>query len=65
MTDVAIDRPEVGTTRKSAFDWAPVKKVGFYLLLALIAFYLVFPFYWAINSSLKTESQLAMTPTTS
>ena len=25
---------------------------------------LTFPFYWAINSSLKTESQLAMTPAT-
>jgi trehalose/maltose transport system permease protein len=64
MTDIAIDRPEVATGQRSSFDWTPVKKVGFYLLLALIAFYLVFPFYWAINSSLKTEAQLAMTPTT-
>ena len=26
--------------------------------------YLLFPFYWAVNSSLKNENQLMMTPTT-
>ncbi|NMB45433.1 MAG: carbohydrate ABC transporter permease [Firmicutes bacterium] len=36
----------------------------FWLILVLIIFYLVFPFYWAINSSLKTEAQLQMTPAT-
>jgi trehalose/maltose transport system permease protein len=30
----------------------------------LIAVFLLFPFYWAINSSLKTEAQLQMTPAT-
>ncbi len=40
------------------------KKVGFYLLLAFILLYLLFPFYWAVNSSLKTEAQLQMTPAT-
>ena len=34
----------------------------FWLLIAVIAIYLIFPFYWAINSSLKTENQLQMTP---
>ena len=33
-------------------------RVGFYLLLALIIFYTVFPFYWAIVSSLKSGSDL-------
>jgi trehalose/maltose transport system permease protein len=33
-------------------------RVGFYILLALIVFYAVFPFYWAIVSSLKTGSGL-------
>src|SRR5690606_15159034 len=33
-------------------------RIGFYLLLALIIFYTVFPFYWAIVSSLKSGSQL-------
>ena len=33
-------------------------RIGFYLLLAVIIFYTVFPFYWAIVSSLKSGSQL-------
>lgn len=39
-------------------------RIGFWALLALIAVFLLFPFYWAINSSLKTEPQLRMTPAT-
>jgi trehalose/maltose transport system permease protein len=35
-----------------------VARVAFYLLLALIVFYTVFPFYWAIVSSLRTGSAL-------
>ncbi|NMB12897.1 MAG: carbohydrate ABC transporter permease [Firmicutes bacterium] len=41
-----------------------VSTVVFWTLLVIIFFYLVFPFYWAINSSLKTEAQLQMTPAT-
>lgn len=33
-------------------------RIGFYLLVAFIVFYAVFPFYWAIVSSLKTGSAL-------
>lgn len=33
-------------------------KAAFYLLLAVIVFYTVFPFYWAIVSSLKAGSEL-------
>lgn len=33
-------------------------KAGFYLLLLVIGFYTVFPFYWAIVSSLKSGSAL-------
>ena len=33
-------------------------RVAFYLFLALIVFYTVFPFYWAIVSSLKAGSEL-------
>jgi trehalose/maltose transport system permease protein len=33
-------------------------RVGFYLLLAVIIFYTVFPFYWAIISSLESGSAL-------
>lgn len=40
------------------------KKIGFWLLITFICIYLLFPFYWAINSSLKTEDQLMMMPAT-
>jgi len=36
----------------------------FYIVLAIVAVYLLFPFYWAINSSLKTENMLQITPAT-
>jgi trehalose/maltose transport system permease protein len=36
-------------------------RVAFYLFLALIVFYTVFPFYWAIVSSLRTGSGLFST----
>jgi len=39
-------------------------RFGFWILIVLIAIFLLFPFYWAINSSLKTEPQLRMTPAT-
>lgn len=35
-----------------------IGKIAFYLLLALIGLYTVFPFYWAIVSSLKSGSAL-------
>jgi trehalose/maltose transport system permease protein len=38
--------------------------VAFYLLIAVIFVYLVFPFYWAINSALKTQAELIQTPAT-
>ena len=37
---------------------ALLNRVVFWLLLAIIFVYLVFPFYWAISSSLKTEAEL-------
>ena len=39
-------------------------KIGFWILVIFIFFYMLFPFYWAVNSSLKSESQLQMTPAT-
>lgn len=39
-------------------------RIGFYLLLAILFFNLVFPFYWAVSSSLKSDFQLAMMPAT-
>lgn len=33
-------------------------RIGFWLLIILILVYVLFPFYWAVNSSLKTEREL-------
>lgn len=39
-------------------------QIAFWFAIFLIAVYMLFPFYWAINSSFKTENQLQMTPAT-
>ncbi|PZC52849.1 MULTISPECIES: carbohydrate ABC transporter permease [unclassified Mesotoga] len=39
-------------------------KIAFWVLIIFIFFYMLFPFYWAVNSSLKSEAQLQMTPAT-
>jgi trehalose/maltose transport system permease protein len=41
-----------------------VRRILFWVLVIAILVYLAFPFYWALNSSLKREAQLQMTPTT-
>lgn len=66
MTDTAIREQQAARAagRPSEFDWKRIRRVGFYLLQGVIAVYLIFPFYWAVNSSFKTENQLAMTPAT-
>lgn len=40
------------------------KKILFWSVIMIIFLYLLFPFYWAVNSSLKSEAQLQMIPTT-
>ncbi len=58
------DQSTVVRAARSVLIRKRIKRVGFYLLLAVIAAYLVFPFYWMVMSSFKTQSQLAMTPAT-
>ena len=41
-----------------------VMNVAFYALIAVIFVYLIFPFYWAFNSALKTQAELIQTPAT-
>jgi trehalose/maltose transport system permease protein len=41
-----------------------VGRVFFWLLIAVIFVYLIFPFYWALISALKTQSELIRTPAT-
>lgn len=43
---------------------AVLGKIAFYLLIVAIFVYLVFPFYWALNSALKTQGELIQTPAT-
>jgi trehalose/maltose transport system permease protein len=35
-----------------------IRRIGFYALIAVILFYTVFPFYWAVVSSLKSGSAI-------
>ncbi len=35
-----------------------IKRAGFWLLVIIIAVYTLFPFYWALNSSFKTEQDI-------
>ncbi len=39
-------------------------QIAFYVLIAIIFVYLIFPFYWALNSALKTQTELIQTPAT-
>src|SRR5438105_15672013 len=39
-----------------------VTRTLFYIMLIVIAFYLVFPFYWAFRSSITPDNQLFSTP---
>jgi trehalose/maltose transport system permease protein len=41
-----------------------VGRVFFWLLIVLIFVYLIFPFYWALISALKTQAELIRTPAT-
>lgn len=68
MTDVAVERATVAeraaegyVPKKKLINW---KRIGFWFLIVLIAIFLLFPFYWAVNSSLKSEAQLRVTPAT-
>ncbi len=41
-----------------------VSRVAFWILVAIIFVYLMFPFYWALVSALKTQAELIQTPAT-
>ncbi len=52
----------MGTKRHSILG--VLSKVGFWVLIIIIFIYLIFPFYWATISALKTQSELIQTPAT-
>jgi len=39
-------------------------RIGLWVLILFMAVWMLFPFYWAVNSSFKSENQLQMMPTT-
>lgn len=39
-------------------------RIGFWILITVIFVYLMFPFYWALVSALKTQRELIQTPAT-
>jgi trehalose/maltose transport system permease protein len=41
-----------------------IGRILFWMLIVFIFVYMMFPFYWALNSSLKTEAELQKTPAT-
>ncbi len=69
VTEATVEAPtEVAAARVESIRRRPPRtvltRIGFWVLVVLIAIFLLFPFYWAINSSLKTEAQLRVTPAT-
>ncbi|MDZ7707255.1 MAG: carbohydrate ABC transporter permease [Trueperaceae bacterium] len=41
-----------------------LQRIGFWILIIAIFIYLMFPFYWALISALKTQRELIQTPAT-
>lgn len=62
----AASHPPKQATRQQRFrKWQKrLDNVWFYFLVLIIFVYLMFPFYWAFVSALKTEGELARTPAT-
>jgi trehalose/maltose transport system permease protein len=55
--DVIEPKPAAGERLKGF-----IRRLPFYLLLIVILFYLLFPFYWALRSSITPDSALFTTP---
>ena len=41
--------------------WRVLRTIGFWLIIVLILIYTLFPFYWAFNTSLKSENEIFAT----
>lgn len=41
-----------------------INRILFWILVVVVFVYMIFPFYWMLNSSFKDEAQLQMTPAT-
>lgn len=52
----------IGLQMKKEKRVAIIKQVLFWVLVVAMAMWMIFPFYWMVNSALKSEAQLQMTP---
>lgn len=60
-----LQRIRSSYTRKEGRNWTSLLgRVWFWILIVAILLYTLFPFYWAIISSLKTSQELVKTPPT-
>ena len=60
-----LDRIRSGHHQKSGPNYGRIAgRVGFWILIVFIMLYTLFPFYWAIVSSLKTSQELVQSPPT-
>lgn len=60
-----MERLRSGYQRKTGRNWGRIlNRTWFWVLIAFIVLYTLFPFYWAIVSSLKTSQEVVQTPPT-
>jgi trehalose/maltose transport system permease protein len=55
-------RPAARPRARRRRPWRWVRRVPFYMLIALIFIYAVFPFYWALRSAFTPDEDLFKTP---
>lgn len=62
-SDIELERIRASYTARNRMPFsALIGKIGFLLLVVVIVFYTLFPFYWAIASSLTPTNELVRTP---
>lgn len=54
--------PAIAVRTARQRPWRVVRRVSFWLLIAVIFIYAVFPFYWAIRSAFTPDGELFVTP---
>jgi trehalose/maltose transport system permease protein len=65
MTEDELQRIRNSYSKKTGIDWAHVLgRTWFWVLVVAILLYTIFPFYWAVISSLKTSQEIVKTPPT-
>ena len=62
VAESATRAPAKARARKRSPFWRRAKKAPFYLLIAAIFVYAIFPFYWAIRSAFTPDGELFKTP---